>query len=110
MKKGILVFLLCILLTSLLVPANAAPKNTPQYSLPQKGLSVLQSLPDRSIQPQAEAIRHQIISGESPVTGLPWSDLYLPMLVQISNVSDSVKIKGRTIKVAGLGKRAPWGV
>ena len=93
-----------------LSPAHAAPKNVPKYSLPTKGLTVLQAAPNRNIQPQTEAIRHALIPGESPTTGLPWTDHYLPMLVQISNVSDSVKVKGRTVKAAGLGKGAPWGV
>jgi hypothetical protein len=37
------------------------------------------------------------VPGQSPTTGLPWSDLYMPMLVQIDN------------DAGGLGKRAPWG-
>lgn len=37
------------------------------------------------------------ITGESPVTGLPWTGSYLPMLVQIDNDQ------------GGVGARAPWG-
>ena len=38
------------------------------------------------------------IAGQSPVTGLPWSGKYLPMLVQIDNTS------------GGVGNLAQWGV
>ncbi len=38
------------------------------------------------------------IAGESPVTGMPWSGKYLPMLVQIDNTS------------GGVGSLAQWGV
>lgn len=40
---------------------------------------------------------HPAIEGESPVTGLPWTGTYLPMLVQIDNDQ------------GGVGDRAPWG-
>ncbi len=40
---------------------------------------------------------HPAVEGESPVTGLPWTGTYLPMLVQIDN------------DLGGIGDRAPWG-
>lgn len=50
-----------------------------------------------------------ILPGESPTTGLPWTGVYLPMLVQISSPEGSAKVNGATVKSAGIGNRAPWG-
>ena len=107
MKKIIGVILVLSLLMSVAVPAVAATKaNT--YSLPLEG-TVLQDQADRKIQNKTPAERNPIIPGESPTTGLEWSGVYLPMLVQISNPQGSVKYNGTTIKSAGVGNRAPWG-
>ncbi len=107
MKKIIGVILVLSLLMSVAVPAVAATKaNT--YSLPLEG-TVLQNEADRKIENKTPADRNPIIPGESPTTGLEWSGVYLPMLVQISNPQGSVKYNGTTVKSAGVGNRAPWG-
>ena len=81
-----------------------------EYSLPQKHYTVLQNVPDRNLTPLRKATIHQTVPGESPVTGLPWDGDYQPVLVQISNAVGTVKQKGSTVKAAGIGKRAPWGI
>lgn len=106
MKKQALTILLCLLL----VPACPAGAAKVKYTLPVKGSTVLQSTPDRAITLPQTAARHDAIPGESPVTGLPWAGQYLPMLVQISNGYGEARVKGKTVKAAGIGKRAPWGL
>ena len=81
-----------------------------EYSLPQKHYTVLQNVPDRNLTPLRKATIHQTVPVESPVTGLPWDGDYQPVLVQISNAVGTVKQKGGTVKAAGIGKRAPWGI
>ena len=107
MKKLLSILLVCAVLLSC-VSALAAPKVKPNvYSLPLEGVVSLEGVEDRKIQPKING-RHGMIAGESPTTGLPWSGEYLPMLVQISNPMDSVKVNGTTVKSAGVGQRAPW--
>lgn len=112
MKKLVSLCLVCVLLLSCASALAATSKVKPNtYTLPKEG-TVLQDIEDRNIKPQTEPTRHDIIPGESPTTGLPWSGTsadYLPMLVQISNPEGSVKYNGKTIKSYGLGERAPWG-
>ncbi|MCE5344298.1 MAG: DUF3048 domain-containing protein [Eubacteriales bacterium] len=105
MKKIIGIILVLLLFSSVALPAIAA-ENT--YTLPLEG-TVLQNIADRKIKNLTPADRNPIIAGESPTTGLEWSGVYLPMLVQISNPQGSVKYNGTTIKSAGVGNRAPWG-
>ena len=106
MKKWLLMVLACLLLCT---TADARTK-TPQYSLPTKGCEVLQNEAIRDIALPATAAIHNQIAGESPVTGQPWEGWYFPMLVQISNATDTVRWNGKNIKTAGVGKRAPWGL
>ena len=106
-KKTLSLLLVLVFTLSIAIPAFAETKaNT--YSLPLDG-TVLQNETDRNIQTATPAARNPIIAGESPTTGLAWTGVYLPMLVQISNPTGSVKINGKTVKSAGVGERAPWG-
>lgn len=107
MKKIVSVLAILVLVLCAAVPAVAAVKPN-VYSLPLDG-TVLQGQPDRGISPKTPAERHPINAGESPTTGLAWTGVYLPMLVQISNSEGSVKVNGKTVKAAGIGSRAPWG-
>lgn len=107
MKKIICVLMAITLTVSVVFTASAAVKaNT--YTIPLEG-TVLQNQEDRKIENKTPAERNPIIAGESPTTGLEWSGVYLPMLVQISNPQGSVKYNGSTVKSAGIGNRAPWG-
>lgn len=108
MKRLLSTLLACVVVATS-VSALAAQKAKPNYSLSTKGATVLQDLPDREIKTKTDAVRHDLIPGESPTTGQPWEDDYLPMIVQIGNSPASQKIKGRSIKSAGIGKCAPWG-
>lgn len=72
------------------------------YTLPADNLIVLQNVPDRMIQPvgaddTGRLPANPVIAGESPVTGLPWSGRYLPMMTMVNNAS------------GGVGKVTPWG-
>ena len=107
MKKIVSVLMVLMLALGASIPAMAATKPN-KYSLPLDG-TVLQGQADRQIKPVTPPERHPIIAGESPTTGLSWTGVYLPMLVQISNPQDSVKVNGSTVKAAGIGQRAPWG-
>ena len=107
MKKQVALLLALVLLTTG-VSAMASSVKPNSYSMPTEGTVVLQDSEDRRITPKTDAVRHEMIAGESPVTGLPWVGDYLPMIVQISNPVDSVKVNGKTVKSAGLGQRAPW--
>ena len=107
MKKIVSLLMVAVLALCAAVPAYAAVKpNT--YSLPLEG-TVLQNQEDRNIKPATAPARNPILPGESPTTGLPWTGVYLPMLVQISNPEGSAKVNGATVKSAGIGNRAPWG-
>lgn len=107
MKKTISMLMIVVLAIAIAAPAlSEAKSNT--YTLPLEG-TVLQSQDDRKITNATPAERHSIIAGESPTTGLAWSGIYLPMLVQISNPSGTVKYNGATVTAAGVGNRAPWG-
>ena len=112
MKRLVSALLICILLLTSLGALASSTKTKVQpnkYSLPVEGDTVLQSTEDRGIKPATPATRHDLIPGESPTTGLPWEgDYYLPMLVQISNPVDSVKVNGKAVKSAGIGARSPW--
>lgn len=105
MKKILAISLLLVMLFAAL--GALAEKSI--YTLKKNG-TVLQDEGDRGIQPKGGEQPHPLISGESPTTGLPWHGEYLPMLTVISNAQGSVQVKGRTVKAAGVGKRAPWGI
>lgn len=104
MKKILSLLLAGVLLLGT-VPAMAAKKSEggTNYTLEATGV-VLQNIADRNIAPQTDLSLNPVIPGESTTTGLPLAEnLYLPMLVQISNPED------KTTKVAGTNWRAPWG-
>lgn len=107
MKKIVSVLMALVLTFGLVVSASAATKEN-TYSLPLEG-TVLQNQEDRKIENKTPAERNPIIPGISPTTGLDWSGVYLPMLVQISNPQGTVTYNGTKIKSAGVGNRAPWG-
>ncbi len=86
---------LCLLMVICLIPLlNAAPagaertviKNEKNRKIAVKGLDGDGNF---AVNPE--------IPGESPTTGLPWTGVYMPMLVQIDNDN------------GGIGERAPWG-
>lgn len=111
MKKTLSVILALALLMSC-ATAMAASKSTkyqPKYTMAEEG-TVLQDAADRKIKPQTSLSDNPVIEGKSPVTGLPYdtSARYMPILVQISNPSDTVKINGKKVTAAGIGDRAPW--
>jgi len=101
---------ICFILVLCLTSISAEAGKKPVYTLPVKDSTALQNIPDRNITPQTEAVRHEQIAGESPVTGLPWEGVYLPMLVQISNQTSLAKVNGYTVESAGIGKCMPWGI
>ncbi|NLI21543.1 MAG: DUF3048 domain-containing protein [Clostridiales bacterium] len=105
MKKTVSILLAAVFMLCAVVPAVAASN---KYSLPLEG-TVLQDQADRKIKNATPAERNPILAGESPTTGLSWMGVYLPMLVQISNPTGTVKYNGATVKAAGVGNRAPWG-
>lgn len=106
MKRG-----LAILLAGLLVCGGGSALALKEgYTLSTLSMSVLQSSPDRTPATQAETVIHDAIPGQSPVTGLPWTGDYLPMLVQIDNSVGTIKVNGHNVKTAGVGKYAPWGI
>ncbi|MDD3921408.1 MAG: DUF3048 C-terminal domain-containing protein [Eubacteriales bacterium] len=107
MKKIIGVLMAVVLTFSLAVTASAATSEN-DYTIPLEG-TVLQNEEDRGIENKTPADRNPIIAGESPTTGLAWSGVYLPMLVQISNPQGTITYNGTKIKSAGVGNRAPWG-
>ncbi len=65
---------------------------------------------DRNISVNETGI-NPVIPGESTTTGLPLSSdaEYQPMLVQISNATDTVSYNGSKTTGGGIGDRAPWG-
>ncbi len=102
---------LTILLTvCFLVCAGDAQASKASYTLSTKTGTALQNEADRGIAVPDTAAVHDTIAGESPVTGMPWEGTYLPVLVQITNTTDTVKYNGRSIKTSGVGRRAPWGM
>ncbi len=106
--RKLVCFVLMITLLLTAVGAEAAKK--PEYTLSTKNCTVLQNAPDRGVTPQTEAARRDPVAGESPVTGLPWEGEYLPIMAQICNTSYKVKVNGKSVKTAGVGNRAPWGL
>lgn len=113
MKKVLSILLLCALVLSSTVAFAAKEKTVKPntYSMTTEGATILQNTEDRAISPNTDpaTTRHQVVAGESPTTGLPWSGDYLPMIVQISNPTDTMKINGKNVKAAGVKNRAPWG-
>ena len=111
MKKILSILLMLALLLSS-ATALAGDDKGAKYTMSTKNVVVLQNSADRKITPSADALDvNPLIEGESPTTGLPYDTkaLYLPMLVQISNPTDSVKIDGKKVTAAGIGNRTPWG-
>jgi hypothetical protein len=103
--------LLTILLTAcLLAAAGSAQAAKASYTLSTKTGTALQNEADRGIAVPDAAVARDAVDGESPVTGMPWEGTYLPVLVQISNDTETVKYNGHSIKTAGVGRRAPWGL
>ena len=111
MKKILSVLLILAMMLSV-TTALAGDDKGAKYTMSTKDVVVLQNSPDRKITPNAgELDANPLIEGESPTTGLPYDTkaLYLPMLVQISNPTDSVKVDGKKVTAAGIGNRTPWG-
>lgn len=106
MRKTISTLLACLLL----VAQGLALGDEADYTLPTKGTTVLQNMPDRKIAVHGAASAREPAAGESPVTGLPWQGEYLPMLVQIGNLTATAKVNGRDVKASGIGKNSPWGM
>ncbi len=108
MKKWSSLLIAMVLVLSLVVPALASTHSNNAFTIPLEG-TVLQNEEDRDITPSTPPQRNPIISGESPTTGQSWMGFYLPMLVQYSNGLDSVKVNNKTVELAGIANRAPWG-
>ena len=106
MRKIVSMLLMCLLLAV----QSPALGDGPDYTLPTKGTTVLQNGPDRKIAVREATAARELTAGESPVTGLPWQDEYQPMLVQIGNLTATVKVNGRDVKASGIGKNSPWGM
>ena len=104
MKKSPILLVLSLFL---LAGTSAQADKNPSYTFTGKGYTMLQSVADRSVPAQAETGARTAVPGESPVTGLPWEGEYLPMLVQISNSFDTVKVGGRNVKTSGVGSGLP---
>ncbi len=111
MKKLISLVLACALLmtSGLALAASDADKGA-KYTLETEGKVVLQNVEDRKIAFDSTALAdNPVIEGESPTTGLPLGEgWYFPVLVQISNPEDTVKVDGKKVTTAGVGNRAPW--
>ena len=103
-------FAILLAVLALCLPVGALAAREPGYTLPTKGLTVLQNEADRALTPAVLPARRAQTPGESPVTGLPWQGTYRPMLVQISNNYGKVRLAGGTVKTAGVGVVAPWGL
>ena len=106
MKRGLTALLVCLLALT----AGSAMADKTGYTLPAIDMCTLQNNPDRTPTVHEDAALHDAIPGQSPVTGLPWTGDYLPMLVQIGNEVGTVKVNGHNVKTAGVGKYAPWGL
>ena len=103
--------LLLLLTLCLLLPAGAlAKEHAPVYTLPTKGVTVLQSETVRTPGSAADAATRTALPGESPITGLPWQGDYLPMLVHINHSEGTEKVGKTTVKAFGIGKATPWGI
>lgn len=103
--------LMAILLCLLLYPLPAVAKvYKPSYTLPTKGRTVLQNEPDRGVAVPAQPAVRAAVPGESPVTGLPWTGDYLPMLAVIGNYPNTATVGGRSVKASGIGRDTPWGI
>jgi hypothetical protein len=107
-KNWTCLLIAAVLLLSAAVPALASEYSDNAFTLPLEG-TVLQNVPDRNISPNTPPVRNPIIPGESPTTGLSWVGFYLPMLVQYSNGLVDVKVGNKTVELAGVNARAPWG-
>jgi len=107
-KKWTCLLIAAVLVMSAAIPALASVHSDNDFTLPLEG-TVLQNDPDRKITPQTDPVRNPIIPGESPTTGLSWLGFYLPMLVQYSNGYAEVKIDNKTVSLAGVDSRSPWG-
>lgn len=110
MKKTLSVLLACMLVLS--AASALADDSGTKYTMDTAGATVLQNVPDRAINVNSADLEvNPVISGESTTTGLPLEDgqLYLPMLVQISNPTDSITYNGKKTTGGGLNNRAPWG-
>ena len=115
MKKLIsLLLVIALLLTSGMALAAKEEKSDPdkgaKYTMDTKGTVVLQNVEDRKIAyDKSQLSDNPVIEGESTTTGLPLSEgWYYPVLVQISNPEDTVKVDGKKVTTAGVGTRAPW--
>ncbi|MBN1777481.1 MAG: DUF3048 C-terminal domain-containing protein [Clostridiales bacterium] len=108
MKKWTCLLIAALLATSAAIPALASVHSDNEFTLPLEG-TVLLNDPVRKITPNTPPRRNPIIPGESPTTGLSWLGFYLPMLVQYSNGYCDVKVDNKTVTLAGVGARAPWG-
>ena len=108
MKKWPSLLIAAVLVVLAVIPAYAGVHSDNRFTLPLEG-TVLQDVPDRNITPNTPPERNPIIPGESPTTGLSWLGFYLPMLVQYSNGMADIKIDKKTVQLAGVGFRAPWG-
>ena len=107
MKKILAILCVCVLCLATTSTVFAAEN---KYSLPTEGVVVMQNQEDRAITPNSDFSRNPLVPGESPTTGMPWSDsLYQPMIVQISNPSATVTFNDEKHTFGGLGPRAPWG-
>ena len=103
--------LLLLLTLCLLMPAGALAKdNAPVYTLPIKGVTVLQNEAARAPGAAADAAARAALPGESPITGLPWQGDYRPMLVHINHSEGTEKVGKTTVKAFGIGKATPWGL
>lgn len=107
MKKAAI---LCLVLALLCPCLSALAAKDPEYTISKKTGTVLQNVPDRHIAVQTAEEPRAAIPGESPMTGQLWEGSYLPVLVQIGNNTDTVKVSGNAVKSAGIGKRSPWGL
>ena len=100
-----------ILALALLAGCVSALADDTKYTMTIDGVN-LQNAPDRGIVASDEAMEdNPLIEGESPTTGKPadTSERYMPMLVQISNPETNVKVNGKTVQLAGVSTKSPWG-
>ena len=114
MKKLISVLLVVALLLTSGLALAAEKKSDPdkgaKYTMETKDAVVLQNSEDRKIAyDKSQLSDNPVIEGESPTTGMPLGEgWYYPVLVQISNPEDTVKVDGKKVTTAGVGVRAPW--
>ncbi|HPF88039.1 MAG TPA: DUF3048 C-terminal domain-containing protein [Candidatus Limiplasma sp.] len=106
MKKFAFLCTLCAVLAIIC----CALADGPEYTLSVKNSTVLQNIADRNISVPNEVAIHDVIAGESPVTGLPWEGRYMPVLVQIGNSVSNATVNGYAVQATGIAKRTPWGI